>query len=94
MSPVTERDVERKFVQMADRCGGWAVKLVCPGNAGMPDRLVVMPDGTMCLVELKAPGKRPRPLQERMFARLAAKGHPVTVIDSLEGAQAFWEGSR
>lgn len=90
MSAVSERDVEARFVRCADRRRGWAVKLVSPGNAGMPDRLAVMPDGTMRLVELKAPGKRPRPLQERMFARLAAKGHPVEVIDSLERAEAFW----
>lgn len=94
MSAVTERDVEAKFVQAADRAGGWAVKLVSPGNAGMPDRLAVMPDGSLRLVELKAPGKRPRPLQVRVFGRLAAKGHPVTVIDSLEGARAFWEDPR
>lgn len=90
MSAVTERDVEARFVRCADRCGGWALKLVSPGNAGMPDRLAVMPDGSMRLVEIKAPGRRPRPLQERMFSRLAAKGHPVEVIDSLEGAEAFW----
>lgn len=90
MSFVTERDVERRFVRAADRSGGWAVKLISPGNAGMPDRLAVMPNGTMRLVELKAPGKRPRPLQARMFAKLAAKGHPVTVIDTPEAAEAFW----
>lgn len=94
MSFVTERDVERAFVQAADRAGGWALKLVSPGNAGMPDRLAVMPDGAVGLVELKAPGKRPRPLQARMFARLAAKGHAVTVIDSVEGAREFWEDPR
>ena len=94
MSAVSERDVERAFVQAADRAGGWAVKLVSPGNAGMPDRVAVMPDGSLRLVELKALGKKPRPLQARMFARLAAKGHPVTDIDSVEGARAFWGGAR
>lgn len=88
----TERDVERAFVQAADRAGGWAPKLVSPGNSGMPDRVAVMADGEIRLVELKAPGKSPRPLQRRMFDRLAAKGHPVVVIDSIEGARAFWTG--
>ena len=33
------------------------------GMNGVPDRIVLMPDGKMALVELKAPGKKPRPLQ-------------------------------
>ena len=53
---------------------------------------MLYPGGTTALVELKAPGKRPRPLQLRVFGRLADLGHPVAVIDSLEGAEAFWAG--
>lgn len=87
---VTERDVERAFVDHGRRLGAEALKLVSPGNAGVPDRIVLFPDGTHALVELKAPGKRPRPLQQRVFARLRAAGHPVTVIDSKAGAQLFW----
>lgn len=92
MSAVTERDVERRFVQLGTRCGAHVVKLSCPGNAGMPDRLVLYPGGATALVELKAPDKRPRPLQLRVFGRLADLDHPVAVIDSLEGAEAFWAG--
>lgn len=90
MSAVTERDVERRFVRLGEKHGARVVKLACPGSAGMPDRLVLHPGGATALVELKAPGNHPRPLQLRVFGRLADLGHPVAVIDSLEGAEAFW----
>ena len=94
MSFVTERDVERAFVRGADRAGARAVKLACPSTAGLPDRIAFRPDGSIRFVELKAPGKRPRPLQIRQFERLAERGHPVEIIDSLESAQAFWDDLR
>ena len=90
MSDVTERDVEQRFRTCGERAGAWVAKLTSPGNAGMPDRLVLLPGGRTRLVEIKAPGERPRPLQRRIFRRLAALGHPVSVIDSLAAAEAFW----
>ena len=90
MSAVSERDVERHFVGLGDAHGGWVVKLASPGNAGMPDRMVLFPNGDVSFVEIKAPGKKPRPLQERIFDRLGCFGHDVAVIDSLEAAEIFW----
>ena len=61
-----------------------ALKFVSPGMNGVPDRIVLMPDGKMAFVELKAPGKKPRPLQlkrKRMFERL---GFHVYVVDNIE----------
>lgn len=89
MSLVTERDVERKFVTLAKKAGMLTFKLTCPGNAGVPDRLVIFPDGSTCFVEIKAPGKKPRPLQRRVFARLQRMGHPVEVIDTIRQVHAF-----
>ena len=43
---------------------GIALKLVCPSFAGMPDRLILLPDGHIGFAELKAPGKKPRPLHQ------------------------------
>ena len=56
---------------------GMALKFVSPGMNGVPDRIVLMPDGKMAFVELKAPGKKPRPLQlkrKRMLERLGFPG--------------------
>lgn len=93
MSFATEKDVERYFTEQGNAYGAWIVKLNCPGNAGMPDRLVIFPDGEIAFVEIKAPGQRPRPLQERVFKRLERHHHPVAIIDSFEAADLFWDNA-
>lgn len=79
-----ERDLETKFRDTVKRAGGRAVKLVSPGNAGMPDRLVVLEDGKMGFVELKQEGKKPTGLQKAQIRRLLGLGHYVSVLDRSE----------
>lgn len=76
-----ERDVERKLAKAARERGGIAPKLACPGFDGMPDRIVLMPDGHVGFVEAKAPGRRPRPLQEARHRMLRELGFSVFVLD-------------
>lgn len=76
-----EREVEQALVRQVRKAGGIAPKLTSPANAGMPDRLIILPPGKVCFVELKAPGKKPRPLQLRQMQRLTNLGCMVSVID-------------
>lgn len=64
--------------------GGIAPKLVCPGFDGMPDRLVLLPRGKIGFVEVKAPGKEPRPLQVARHELLRRLGFKVYVLDNPE----------
>ena len=64
--------------------GGIAPKLVCPGFDGMPDRLVLLPRGKIGFVEVKAPGKEPRPLQVARHGLLRRLGFKVYVLDNPE----------
>ena len=50
----------------------------------MPDRLILLPDGHIGFAELKAPGKKPRPLQLSRHRLLREMGFPVYVIDDPE----------
>ena len=50
----------------------------------MPDRLVLLPHGRCAFVELKAPGKLPRPLQLKRHEQLRALGFKVFVLDNVE----------
>ena len=50
----------------------------------MPDRLVLLPNGILAFVELKAPGKKLRPLQVRRKAQLEGLGFSVYCIDRPE----------
>ena len=46
-----EREVEKKLVDGVRRMGGRAYKFVSPGNDGVPDRIVVLPDTAPMFVE-------------------------------------------
>jgi len=76
-----EKTLEGKLVQAVRALGGIAPKLVSPGFDGMPDRLILLPGGRIAFAELKAPGKKPRPLQLRRKRQLEALGFRVYVID-------------
>lgn len=79
-----ESTIERKLVTEVKKRGGLAVKFLSPSFDGMPDRLVLLPGGSLAFVELKAPGKNLRPLQELRARQLAALGFRVYCIDSKE----------
>lgn len=79
-----EKIIERVLAVQAIKRGGIALKFVSPGTDGMPDRLVLMPGGRMAFVEVKAPGKKPRPLQASRHEKLRALGFRVYVLDSRE----------
>lgn len=79
-----ESYVERKLATEAKKRGGLAVKFVSPGFDGVPDRLVLFPGGRMAFVELKAPGKKMRPLQVRRAKQLEALGFEVYLVDRVE----------
>lgn len=76
-----EREVEQALVREVRKHGGIAPKFTSPGNAGMPDRLIILPGGHIAFVELKAPGQKPRPLQQRQMARLTQLGCMVRTLD-------------
>ena len=76
-----EKTIEHKFVTEVKRVGGLALKFVSPGFDGVPDRLVLLPGGRLGFVEVKAPGKRPRPLQLARHRLLRRLGFNVYVLD-------------
>ena len=64
------------------RVGGLALKFVSPGFVGVPDRLVLIPDGKVGFVEVKAPGEKPRELQLARHKLLRRLGFKVFVLDN------------
>ncbi len=79
-----ENVIERQLARAVKKMGGMAVKFVSPGLDGVPDRIVLLPDKRVAFVELKAPGKKLRALQEKRKRQLEALGFPVYVIDGVE----------
>ena len=79
-----EKIIEQHLVKAVKNSGGIAPKLVCPGFDGMPDRLVLLPGGKIGFVEVKAPGKEPRPLQVARHGLLRRLGFKVYILDGPE----------
>lgn len=84
MNTVLEKHIEQQLVQAVQRGGGLCPKWVSPGLDGVPDRIILLPDGHIAFAELKASGKLPRPLQLRRKAQLEQLGFKVFIIDSKE----------
>lgn len=76
-----EKAIEQKFREAVKAVGGVAVKFTSPGWDGMPDRLALLPGGRMAFVEVKSPGKKPRPLQEARHRMLRRLDFKVYVLD-------------
>lgn len=84
-----ERDIEQYLVKRVRECGGRAYKFVSPGNSGVPDRLVMLPHGIIAFVELKAPGEKTRPIQDRQIEKLQRLGQQVYVLDTKDSVDEF-----
>ena len=77
----SEKLIERKLRERVQRAGGFALKLLDFG--GIPDRLLVLPDGRTLFVELKSTGAKPTKLQLYRHRQLRELGHRAEVIDNL-----------
>lgn len=94
---ILERDIEQALVRMVNRHGGLCLKWVCPGWAGVPDRIILLPGARIMFVELKRPkgGKRSK-LQEKWHEWLTQLGfHCVTAwshedVRTIKGIIETW----
>ena len=86
-----EREVEKKLVDGVRRMGGRAYKFVSPGNDGVPDRIVVLPDTAPMFVELKTESGRLSRLQKVQITRLENLGQNVRVLYGVKDVENFLE---
>ena len=88
---ITEKSIEIYLRDRIKKVGGIAFKFISPGNDGVPDRLLCLPTGQVIFVELKAPGKTTRPLQDLQISRLRNLNFKVFIIDSKEKVDELLE---
>jgi hypothetical protein len=79
-----ESAIERHLVERIRKIGGECFKFVSPGRVGMPDRLVVLPGGEICWVELKTPTGKVSPEQLRTHKRLRELDQDVQIFRTTE----------
>lgn len=81
---VLEKAIEQELVKHVKARGGLCLKMNSLNMSGIPDRLVLLPNGKMGFVELKQKGKKPRPLQIRRMNQLTALGYTCSLMDGKE----------
>lgn len=86
-----EKIVESYLVRRVKQAGGKCYKFVSPGNNGVPDRIVLLPIGSVYFVETKAPGEKPRPSQLVVHRDMKRLGFSVRVLDSKNAIDEFME---
>lgn len=90
MTNVLEKEIESKLRHMVEQAGGMCLKWVCPGWAGVPDRIVLLPGGRIVFVELKRPkGGRVSSRQQWWGQKLQALGFDWWVVWDAEDVELF-----
>lgn len=79
-SLVLERDVESYLTTQARRRGWGCEKFTPWSDNGMPDRLILLPNGRCWWVELKTKGGRLSHIQKYTHRALIQMGQNVSVV--------------
>ncbi len=80
----SEKALEAELRERCKALGWMCIKLTSQYQRGLPDRLILMPGGRACFVEIKTTGKKPTALQRVTHERLRALGYRVEVVDTTE----------
>ena len=82
MLNTAEKRYEKELVKHVKKLGGKCLKFNTISEAGNPDRLILLPGGFSCWVELKSDGKNLDKLQQIRFRELFALGQNVWSVNS------------
>ena len=82
-----ESRIEAKLGKELRALGCLYYKFVSPGVRGVPDRMIVCPDGEIIFAELKKEGGTASLHQKAQMGLLAAHGQRVALVTGTEGAR-------
>lgn len=83
---MNEHTIEQHLKAAVDALGRLCWKFTSPGTAGVPGRICIHRNRVI-FVELKGPGRLPRPIQHRRIQQLRDHGVDVHVVDLLAGVE-------
>lgn len=74
-----ERDIETRMVKAVKERGGLCYKFISPNNPGVPDRIIITPNGKIVFVELKTEVGRLANIQKWQLGEMRKRGVDVRV---------------
>ena len=86
-----ESAIESKLVRMVRERGGLCYKFVSPNQPGVPDRIIITPEGRVVFVELKTEIGRLAKIQKWQIGEMQKRNADVRVVRGLEEAKALVE---
>ena len=84
-----EKDIEKKLSKGIKELGGLYYKWTSPGNSGVPDRIIMMPNGNIVFAELKTDDGELSAVQRIQIGKIRKMGFQVYVIQGLAGLDRF-----
>ena len=89
-----EKDIERWLGNQLKKLGCIYMKFVSPGNDGVPDRIVVLPGGSVIFIELKETTGKLMANQRVQISRLRKQGALVFVVTGKTDSELFVDDIR
>lgn len=86
-----EKEIEVRLVREVKKRKGLCFKFVSPGNPGVPDRIVITPDGRVIFVELKTEIGRLAKIQKWQIENMRKHGADIRVVKGWDEAKKFLE---
>ena len=86
-----EKEIERRMVKEVKNRGGLCLKFVSPGTPGVPDRIVITPDGQTYYVELKTEVGRLSSIQKWIRGEFLKRGADLRVLHGWDAVKSFIE---
>lgn len=87
-----ESQIESYLVRKVKDQGGLCYKFISPGNPGVPDRIVITPEGRTIYVELKTEIGRLARVQKWQRAEMEKRGADIRVLYGLDDVKDFLRG--
>ena len=88
---MSESQIENRLVQGVKKRGGMCLKFTSPGMPGVPDRIVLTPDGRIYFVELKTEIGRLANIQRWVIGEMQKREVDVRVLKGAEAVKNFLE---
>nr|BDD47865.1 nuclease [Burkholderiaceae bacterium] len=80
---IREVEVEKYLKKKVEEMGGMCMKFTS-SISGVPDRVILLPGGKVCFIEVKRKGMKPRRQQIKKILQIDRLGTRATWVDSKE----------